>query len=146
MVSLGSSTQGTMENHRMRERGDARDEWGEATSQCATTELPNFLSFSVAILACQLFFHDTLRPKEIPNSSMYQVVESEQLTRYLCPNHYWHLKKKIHTNRKKNYYLILQGRDYLRIGCMYLLDTVQSLEPRNRTGHCHLHFLLHIEF
>lgn len=132
MVSLGSSTQGTMENHRMRERGDARDEWGEATSQCATTELPNFLSFSVAILACQLFFHDTLRPKEIPNSSMYQVVESEQLTRYLCPNHYWHLKKK-NTHKSKEKLLfnftgsrLLTNRMYVSVGYCTISGTSES--------------------
>lgn len=99
MASLGSGTLGTKERHRTSAQGNVRDGCDEVRLQWA--EIPSFLSFSVVLLACQLFLHGDLKPKEIPTSSIYLVVGLKPLNRYLCPNNYCHSKKNTHKLKGK---------------------------------------------
>lgn len=48
-------------------------------------KFPNFLVLGTPRVSA-VFFHDIFRLKEIPNSSVYYVVRSKHLNKYLSPN------------------------------------------------------------
>ena len=106
------------------------------------SEITTLSQFMVLLVS-----QDTPRPKEIPSSSIYEVVTLKQLNKYLCLSNLDAVWKNMCKLIEKSYfYSWLSNHNYLLVECVYLLGTVQLLKVWNHIGHLHSDFLIHNNF